>query len=107
MPNKILELIKDCVKHKRVLWTYHINMRLIDRFIPRELILSSYESYQIIESYPQDKSLPCYLVLAEHENQIFHILFAVNKEHNTITIITAYKPSVDKWEKDFRTRKQK
>jgi hypothetical protein len=40
-------------------------MRLKGRFIPREAILASTESYEIIEEYPKDKYLPSCLVYAE------------------------------------------
>ncbi|MFA5805710.1 MAG: DUF4258 domain-containing protein [Melioribacteraceae bacterium] len=107
MSKEILEFIKDCVHHKRIHWTYHINMRLKDRFIPRDFILSSIGSYEVIESYPQDKYLPSYLIYAMYGSQIFHILFAADQENNTVTIITAYKPDRDKWENDFKTRRRK
>jgi uncharacterized protein DUF4258 len=50
-----LHFIRECVRKRRVLWTYHVNMRLEGRFIPRESILDSLESYEIIESYPEDR----------------------------------------------------
>lgn len=40
------------VRNGRVLWTYHVNMRLKGRFIPRKAILDTVESYEIVEAYP-------------------------------------------------------
>ncbi len=62
MDTDVLTFVKSCVKRRRVRWTYHINMRLKGRFIPREAILSSVDAYEIIEEYPGDKYLPSYLV---------------------------------------------
>ena len=102
----ILDFIKSCIKRREIRWTYHVNMRLKDRFIPRDAILSSLDRYEIIEEYPRDKYLPSFLVYTEYRGQIVHIQIAIDLESNCVTIVTAYKPSLDKWEKDFRTRRK-
>lgn len=80
-------------------------MRLKGRFIPRQAILNSIEHYKIIEEYPFDKYLPSYLVFAEYEGDIFHILFAIDAEEDNIRIITAYRPNPKDWENGFKTRR--
>lgn len=50
-----LEFIKSRVRQRKIIWTYHVNIRLEGRSIPRESLLSSVESYEIIETYPKDK----------------------------------------------------
>ncbi len=82
-------------------------MRLRERFIPRKAILASVDSYEIIEEYPDDKYLPSYLIYAEYEGEVFHIHIATDMDNNNIRIVTAYKPTIDKWEKDFKTRRKK
>ncbi len=57
-PADPLHFIRECVRHRRVLWTYQVNMRLQGRFIPREAVLDAVETYEIIEAYPGDKSFP-------------------------------------------------
>ena len=74
---------------------------LKDRFIPRDFILSSIGSHEVIESYPQDEYLPNYLIY-DVESQIFHILFAADQENNTVTILQHINQR-DKWENDFKT----
>ena len=101
----ILAFIKSCIKRRRIRWTYHVNMRLTGRFIPREAILSSVDCYEIIEQYPKDKYLPSYLIHAEYEEQSIHIQIATDLENEDITVVTVYRPSPDKWEKDFKTRR--
>ena len=53
LPADPLRFIQECVRNRRVLWTYHVNMRLSGRFIRREAILDAVESYEIIEAYPE------------------------------------------------------
>ncbi|MBM4176443.1 MAG: DUF4258 domain-containing protein [Ignavibacteria bacterium] len=107
MTQDILEFIKECVSHGRIFWTYHLNLRLSERFIPRSYIIASVSKYEIIESYPNDKYLPSYLVYSKHNNVIFHILFAVEEKNNNVRVITSYKPDNEKWEDDFKTRRIK
>jgi hypothetical protein len=105
IPADPLSFIKRCVQERRVLWTYHVNMRMQGRFISRQTILESVASYEIIESYPEDKYLPSYLVRASHEGAAFHVLFAVDTENENVRVVTAYRPDLAKWSTDLRRRK--
>ena len=57
LPSDPVRFIQDCIGRGRVLWTYHVNMRLAGRFIPRESILDTVETYELVEAYPDDKYL--------------------------------------------------
>ncbi|MBU1613543.1 DUF4258 domain-containing protein [Patescibacteria group bacterium] len=81
-------------------------MRLKGRFMTREAILSSVDTYEIIEEYPKDKYLPSYLIYAEYEDRIIHIQIGTDLEGDSVTIVTTYKPTLDKWEEDFKTRRK-
>lgn len=105
LPDDPLEFIRSCVKQGKVFWTYHVNMRLKGRFIIREAILLSHESYEIIEENPKDKYLPSYLVYSEYQGDIFHVLFAVDLKGVNVRIVTAYRPSRAEWEAGFKTRR--
>jgi len=76
-----------------------------ERHISREAILFSVDTYEIIEEYPEDKYLPSYLIYAEYEEQVIHILIAVDIQGDSVTIVTTYKPTLNKWEPDFKTRR--
>jgi hypothetical protein len=102
---EILDFIKSCIRRRKIFWTYHVNMRMAERYIPRDIILASVDRYEIIETYPDDKYLSSCLIYACHEDMILHILFALDIETDTVRIITAYKPSPDKWEDDGKTRR--
>jgi len=102
----ILEFIKSCIKRRKIHWTYHVNMRLKERFIPRKAILSSVDTYEIIEEYPKDKYLPSYLIYSKYENQIIHVQIAIDLKNDSITIVTTYKPTIDKWMENFKIRRK-
>jgi hypothetical protein len=107
IPDAPLQFIKECVMARRIYWTYHVNMRLLQRYIPRSWILLSIDNYILIESYPKDKYLPSYLIWSVYESVIFHILFGVDVEENHVRIITAYKPDPDEWTNSLQERRIK
>ena len=105
LPENPLEFIRDCVQRREMLWTYHVNMRLRKRYIPREVILDAVGSFEIIESYPEDKYLPSYLVYAETETLIFHVLFATDVPGHNVRVVTAYRPNPAEWSEDLKRRR--
>jgi hypothetical protein len=65
VPDDPIAFIKKCLQGRRIYWTYHVNMRLAGRHITRDEILEAIDGYEIIESYPDDKYLPSYLLLGQ------------------------------------------
>jgi hypothetical protein len=106
LPDDPLGFIRQCVLEKRLLWTYHVNMRMERRSIPRELIMASTETYEVIEAYPDDKYLPSYLVWATHEGVVFHVLFATDVVNRNARVVTAYHPSIEEWDQNLKKRKE-
>ncbi len=81
-------------------------MRLAGRHISREDVFGAADTYELIESYPDDKDLPSYLVLATAAQDAFHVLFAVDVEGDNVRVVTVYRPSPNDWESDLRTRRR-
>jgi Domain of unknown function (DUF4258) len=106
LPEDPLAFIQRCVQCRQLYWTYHINMRLQGRFISRQHILDAVDTYEVIESYPEDKYLPSYLVYATVGDEVFHILFAVDVPAEQARVITAYHPDPEAWEVDQKTRRR-
>jgi uncharacterized protein DUF4258 len=105
-PEDPLTFIRQCVGQRKILWTYHVNMRLESRFIPRQVVLDCLGEAEIIESYPDDKYLPSYFVWSRYEEEVFHILFAVDVPNGNVRVVTAYRPSPQDWGADFKIRRR-
>jgi len=103
---KSLLFIKKCIQKKSVIWTYHVNMRMEDRFISRNMIFDSTDSYEIIEAYPEDKYLPSYLVYSTFGKIVFHILLAVDVQNENVRVVTVYRPDPLIWDKRLKRRKK-
>ncbi|MFQ5881833.1 MAG: DUF4258 domain-containing protein [Candidatus Methylomirabilales bacterium] len=82
-----------------------MNMRLRGRSIPRDVILESVRSFEIIEAYPEDKYLPSYLVYCRHGDEVVHVLFAADVRGDNVRVVTAYRPMPEGWEADMKTRR--
>ena len=105
LPHDPILFIRDRVRRGRLLWTYHVNMRLSGRFIARETILGAVETFELVEGYPDDKYLPSYLVLGRAGLETFHALFAVDVEGDNVRVVTAYHPDSAEWCDDLKTRR--
>ena len=105
IPDEPLGFIRRCLADGRIYWTYHVNMRLLARGIGRNDIMRAASVLQLVESYPDDKYLPSYLLLAQASPGPLHLLCAVDVEGGNIRIVTAYRPDPEEWEDDMTKRR--
>ncbi len=106
LPDDPVAFIRRCLRDGRIFWTYHVNMRLGQRFIARETILAAAESYEVVEAYPDDKYFPSYLLLGRRGEEAFHALFGTDVDGQNVRVITAYHPSPEEWQGDLKTRRR-
>lgn len=92
IPDDPVKFIQDRIRRGRIFWTYHVNMRLAGRSISRGEILAAVDTFELVESYLDDKYLPSYLILSQCESSPFHILFAVDVEDDNVRVVTSYRP---------------
>lgn len=100
----INDLHKIC-RPENIEITTHAAKRLEQRNICLNDILACIRNGEIIEQYPDDYPYPSCLVLGFSLKQRFlHVV--VGSDLNTIWIITAYYPDKNKWENNFKIRKE-
>ncbi len=104
-PDDPVEFIRRRLKAGKVFWTYHVNMRLEARGIGRSEVLRAASSLRLVESYPDDKYLPSYLLLAQAVPGPFHLVCAADVEGDNIRIVTAYRPDPAEWDEDLMKRR--
>ena len=107
VPEDPIRFIRDRVRRGRIFWTYHVNMRLAGRFIPRQAILEAVDTYDLVEAYPDDKYLPSYLLLAHYGEEAFHVLVATDVEGDNVRVVSSYRPDPREWQADLKTRRPK
>ena len=77
-----------------------------ERMITTIEVRSVVREGELIEDYPEDKRGQSCLMRGEGEGmRNIHVVCSPKDEY--LAVITAYLPSEDEWEEDFRTRKTK
>jgi hypothetical protein len=94
-----IEDIRGLCKDDTIVLTEHLITRMRQRQIRLEDIKSTIENGQIIEQYPTDYPYPSCLI---NWNNI-HVVCSVGE--SLLYIITAYRPSDEKWEAGGSKRK--
>ena len=88
----------------RVSFTHTEKLRR--RRISIDLLEEAIRGGTIIEDYPNDPRGPSCLILGmTQEERAIHVVCG-KADYDQIVVITAYEPSPDEWERDWRTRKK-
>ena len=99
-----IEKYKKLCTDDSIAVTQHANRRFNERGINLDDIESAILSGEIIEEYPDDKPFPSCLIFGKSEKNLpLHVVASVDEEF--LYIITAYYPSLQKWNEDFKTRR--
>ena len=102
-----LEFIRECVSSGQIRWTYHVSMRLQQRSLRAEMLVAAVASFEVIESYAEDKYLPSFLVRGEAQGVVFHVQIATDVSSRNVRIVTMYLPQPDEWDESLRVRRTK
>ncbi|MDR2897448.1 MAG: DUF4258 domain-containing protein [Spirochaetaceae bacterium] len=95
-----IEYLREYLNDETIVLTEHVLSRMRQRHIRFADIKHTIKNGEIIEQYPTDYPFPSCLINGEN----IHIVCSVGE--NRLYIITAYRPSLDKWEDGGRKRKE-
>jgi hypothetical protein len=96
--NRLTRLIKS----GEILISHHARVRMFERNISTDDLITIISSGEIIEEYPDDEPCPSFLIVGFINAVAYHTVIAVCTDH--IRVITVYIPEEDKWI-DYRRRK--
>ena len=99
-----IERIKVLSTTSRIRWSAHVAQRMMERSISRSDVISAILTGEIIEDYPEDFPLPSCLISGIVNRKPIHVVVAQDEEE--IVIISVYRPDLNKFEPDFRTRRK-
>ena len=104
MSLQIEDLQKLCTP-ENIIITIHAAKRLEQRGIRLKDVMNCILSGEIIEQYPEDYPHPSCLVFGNKDTLLpLHTVVGTNGEQ--LWIVTAYYPSLEKWQDDLKTRKE-
>lgn len=98
--------LREAAEQGRIHWRQHALERLLERGISRAEVLSAIVNGTVIEVYSTDRPYPsCLMLYAEAEP--VHVVAAVDPAAGIGHVITAYRPDLEHFAPDFRTRRHK
>lgn len=89
-----------------ILYTNHAVKQMFSRNISTLDVEYGIENGEELMNYPDDLPYPSKLLLCKINFRPLHIVCSFIPETSSVIIITAYEPSTDIWENDFKTRKK-
>ena len=97
---------EDKILNGKIVWTRHCLNRMNQRNILIDDVKMAIKNGDVIEYYYDDYPYPSCLILGLNgKNAKLHIVCGINSE--TLHMITAYYPDINKWENDMKTRRKK
>jgi len=102
----MLNRIKAACKAGRIRWRNHALERMMERGISRRQIKEVLLNGEVIASYQDDNPFPSLLMDGRLENNVLHVVVAFDENELCCYVITAYRPDIDHFEKDMKTRRK-
>ena len=99
--------IKDAILKGKIIWRHHSKIRMAQRQITGKEVKEAISNGEIIENYYNDKPFPSCLVFGLSEGKPIHIVIGYNEIEKLVYIISIYKPDLDQFEEDYKTRRKK
>ena len=106
--SEFLTRVQALVRRGEVHLSLHGFRELAADDIVLDDIIGSIEKAVLIEEYPAFAKGPCVLVLqCDRVRRPVHVLSGIANQRTTLaTLITAYRPSLDRWFEDFLRRRK-
>lgn len=101
-----LEILRRGVRAARVEWRKHVVQKLAERGLAQSGVLEVLLSGEKIRDYADDKPFPSALFLGYLDGKPLHVVAACDEARELVFIITAYAPSLDIFEADYRTKRK-
>jgi len=107
MNHASLKALQQAIREGRIEWRKHLLQRLAERGIAQSAVMRVLLHGEMIRDYPADKPFPSSLFFGIVSGKPMHVVAACDEKNKMAYIITAYEPSLEIFENDYRTRKKK
>jgi hypothetical protein len=98
-------MLRTSASESRIHWHQHAFERLLERGITRAEVIGAIINGEVIEVYPEDRPYPSCLIL-QIAAEPLHVVAAADPDARVCHVITAYRPDLEHFESDFKTRKK-
>ncbi len=80
---------------------------MFTRSISDECVEHIVQNGEVIEDYPHAFPFPAKLLLGWCRDRPIHVVAAEDRSKRLVIVITAYEPTLDKWEPDMKARRKR
>jgi hypothetical protein len=102
---KTAEAITKLAQSDRIAFKKHSILRMHERGIEADEVKNVLINGEIIESYPEIRPLPCFLLLGyTGEKKAIHTVVALDTKEHMLWIITVYNPFPKEWDPVYKRR---
>lgn len=101
-----LAILRDAVAGGKIQWRKHVLQKLAERGIQQQSVREVLLTGERIRDYADDRPFPGALFLGYAAGKPLHVVAACDEINKEAFVITAYEPSLDVFDSDYRTRKK-
>lgn len=101
-----MELLSIAIRNENIEWQRHSLERMFERGITRDHVKQTLLSGEVIEDNQDDTPYPSALFLGWPEGRPLHAVVALEAQIPHCFVITAYRPDLEHFEPDFKTRRR-
>jgi hypothetical protein len=101
-----LAILREAVGQGRIQWRRHVLEKLAERGIQQQAVRDVLLKGEKIRDYTQDQPFPSALFLGYIGGKPLHVVAACDEISRQAFVITAYEPSLEVFESDYRTKKK-
>lgn len=96
---------RQSIRQRKIIWRRHALERMLERELSRSVVLEVASNGEVIEDYSADRPTPTALMFGWDKERPIHVVLSLEPD-GEVAIITAYEPSLDIFESDYRTRRK-
>jgi hypothetical protein len=101
-----VDQLRRAISAGRIEWRKHVLQRMAERGISQQALLDVLLRGERIRDYPDDQPFASALFLGYTAGWPLHVVAACDEANCRAYIITAYRPSLELFEPDLKTRRK-
>ena len=101
-----LAVFREAITAGNIEWRKHVLQKLAERAIPQQAVREVLLHGERIREYADDKPFPSTLFLGYVSGKPLHVVAACDEASRRAFVITAYEPSLEIFEPDYRTKRK-
>ncbi len=94
------------MQYRDLTYRIHARQSMFTRSISDECVEHIIHDGEVIEDYPHAFPFPAKLLLGWCNSRPIHVAAAEDNRKHLVIVITAYEPTLDKWESDMKSRRK-